>query len=101
MPSVSILAEPPVALVDEVVDRRGTRQVAQAYLEYLFTPEGQEIAAQNHYRPRDPAAAARHAGELPAIELFTIGEVFGGWSKAQAEHFDDGGVFDQIYRPGT
>jgi sulfate transport system substrate-binding protein len=99
MPSVSILAEPPVAVVDAVVDRRGTRVVAEAYLQYLFTPRGQEIAARHHYRPRDPEAAAKHASEFPAITLFTIDDVFGGWEKAQAEHFDDGGVFDQIYEP--
>jgi sulfate transport system substrate-binding protein len=99
MPSVSILAEPPVSVVDTVVDRRGTRAVAEAYLQYLFTPQGQEIAARHHYRPRDPEAAAKHASQFPAITLFTIDDVFGGWDRAQAEHFDDGGVFDQIYEP--
>jgi sulfate transport system substrate-binding protein len=99
MPSVSILAEPPVSIVDSVVDRRGTRAVAEAYLEYLFSAAGQDIAAKHHYRPRDPEASARHASEFPSIELFTIDDVFGGWDKAQAEHFDDGGVFDQIYQP--
>ena len=98
-PSVSILAEPPVTVVDKVVDRRGTRAIAQAYLELLFTPEGQEIAAKHYYRPRDRNVAARHAATFPKIELFTIDDVFGGWPKAQAEHFDDGGVFDQIYQP--
>jgi sulfate transport system substrate-binding protein len=88
-----------VSVVDSVVDRRGTRAVAEAYLEYLFSAAGQDIAAKHHYRPRDPGAAARHASEFPAIELFTIDSVFGGWDKAQAEHFDDGGVFDQIYQP--
>jgi sulfate transport system substrate-binding protein len=101
VPTTSILAEPPVAVVDRVVDRRGTRAVAQAYLEYLYSPEGQEIAAKWHYRPRDPKVAARHAGEFTKVKLFTIDEAFGGWEKAQATHFADGGVFDQIYAPGT
>src|SRR5574341_1914035 len=100
VPKASILAEPPVAVVDKVVDRRGTRAVAQAYLEYLYTPEGQEIAAKHHYRPRDLKVAKRHAGELTQVKLFTIDEAFGGWDKAQAAHFSDGGVFDQIYTPG-
>ena len=99
-PSVSILAEPPVAVVDRVVDKKGTRAVAQAYLEYLYTPEGQEIAARNFYRPRLAGVAARYAGRFPNVELFTIDEVFGGWGKAQKTHFADGGVFDQIYQPG-
>jgi sulfate transport system substrate-binding protein len=94
IPSVSILAEPPVTLVDGNVDKRGTRDVAAAYLQFLYTPEGQKIAAQNYYRPRDAAAAS--AAAFPAIQLFTIDEVFGGWSKAQPTHFDEGGVFDQI-----
>src|SRR5882762_432742 len=97
-PSVSILAEPPVALVDKVVDKHGTRQVAQAYLDYLYTPEGQEIVAKNYYRPRLAAVAERYAGKFPKIPLFTVDEVFGGWQKAQATHFADGGVFDQIYK---
>ena len=96
-PSVSILAEPPVSVVDKVVDKRGTRAVAQAYLEYLYSDEGQEIAARNHYRPRDAKTAARHAGDFAKVALFTIDEVFGGWGKAQPKHFNDGGVFDQIY----
>jgi sulfate transport system substrate-binding protein len=100
MPSISILAEPPVTVVDGVVDRRGTREVAQAYLEHLFSPEGQEIAARHHFRPRDSTVAAKHATEFPELELFTIDDVFGGWTKAQAQHFDDGAVFDQIYSPG-
>jgi sulfate/thiosulfate-binding protein len=100
-PSSSILAEPPVALVDKVVDRRGTRKVAQAYLEFLYTPEGQEISARHHFRPRQAEALARHAAKFPALKLFTIEEVFGGWAKAQKTHFDDGGVFDRIYQPGT
>jgi sulfate transport system substrate-binding protein len=99
-PSSSILAEPPVAVVDATVERRGTRAVAQAYLEFLYSPEGQDIAARHHFRPRDPEALARHASELASIELFTIDDVFGGWGRVQREHFDDGGVFDQIYRPG-
>ena len=100
VPSLSILAEPPVTVVDKVVDRRGTRKVAQAYLEYLYTPEGQEIAGRHHYRPRLQAVAAKYAGQFAKINLFTIDEVFGGWQKAQNTHFADGGVFDQIYRPG-
>jgi sulfate/thiosulfate transport system substrate-binding protein len=100
-PSISILAEPPVTLVDAVVDHRGTRAIAQAYLELLFAPEGQEIAARHHYRPRDEAVAARWASSFPKLELFTIDQVFGGWPHAQARHFADGGVFDQIYRPAA
>jgi len=94
VPSVSILAEPPVAVVDKNVDDRGTRAIATAYLEFLYTPEGQKLAAQNFYRPRDASAAA--PGAFPAIQLFTIDEVFGGWVKAQPTHFDDGGVFDKL-----
>lgn len=97
VPSMSILAEPPVTVVDKVVDKRGTRAVAQAYLEFLYSEEGQEVAARNHYRPRDAKVAARHAGEFTKVALFTIDEVFGGWSKAQPKHFNDGGIFDQIY----
>jgi sulfate/thiosulfate transport system substrate-binding protein len=100
-PSISILAEPPVAVVDKVVDRHGTRALAEAYLQYLYSPEGQEIAAKRHYRPRDPAVAARFAGNFANVKFFTIDEVFGGWQKAQKAHFADGGIFDQIYRPGT
>jgi sulfate transport system substrate-binding protein len=99
VPSASILAEPPVALVDQVVDKHGTRALAQAYLEFLFTPAGQEIGAKHFYRPRDPAVAAKYASQFPKLDLFTIDEVFGGWSKAQPTHFNDGGVFDQIYQP--
>jgi len=98
-PSLSILAEPTVAIVDKVVDKRGTRAVAQAYLDYLYSPEGQRIAAQNFYRPRDAAIASEFAARFPTIALFTIDEVFGGWPKAHKEHFDDGGIFDQIYAP--
>jgi sulfate transport system substrate-binding protein len=94
VPSVSILAEPPVAAVDGNVDKGGTREVATAYLQFLYSPEGQKIAAQNHYRPRDASAAP--AGAFADIKLFTIDGVFGGWSKAQPTHFDEGGVFDKI-----
>ena len=96
-PPSSILAEPPVTVVDKVVDKRGTRDVATAYLEYLYSPEGQEIAARNFYRPIDPTVAAKYAKNFPPVKLFTIDEVFGGWTKAQKTHFADGGVFDQIY----
>ena len=99
VPSQSILAEPPVAIVDKVVDKKGTRAVAQAYLEYLYTPEGQEIAAKNYYRPRLESVAKKYASTFPDIKLVTIDEVFGGWQKAQKTHFADGGVFDQIYQP--
>jgi len=95
-PSLSILAEPPVAWVDRVVRKRGTSEVAKAYLEYLYTPEGQDIAARNFYRPRLEAVAQKYAGTFPKVNLFTIDEVFGGWQKAQRAHFNDGGVFDQI-----
>ena len=98
VPSLSILAEPPVAVVDKNVDRKGTGAVAQAYLEYLYTPEGQEIAAQNYYRPRDAKVAAKYAKTFNLkVNLFTIDDVFGGWTKAQATHFNDGGVFDRIF----
>jgi len=98
VPSISILAEPPVTVVDKNVDRKGTRAVAQAYLEFLYTPEGQEIAAQNYYRPRDAEVAAKYASTFnPKLKLFTIDEVFGGWTKAQATHFNDGGSFDRVF----
>jgi sulfate/thiosulfate transport system substrate-binding protein len=97
VPSISILAEPPVAVVDKNVDRKGTRAVAQAYLEFLYTPQGQALAAKHHYRPRDAKVAAEHAGTFSKVELFTIDEQFGGWSKAQAQHFKDGGAFDRIF----
>jgi sulfate transport system substrate-binding protein len=100
VPSVSILAEPPVAIVDKVVDRHGTRKVAQAYLEYLYSPEGQEIAGRNFYRPRLEAAAAKFSKQFPKLSLFTVDEVFGGWQKAQATHFVDNAIFDQIYLAG-
>jgi sulfate/thiosulfate transport system substrate-binding protein len=96
-PSLSILAEPPVAVVDKNVARHGTQKVAEAYLRYLYTDAGQEIAARNFYRPRNPAVAAKYAAQFPSINLITIGEVFGGWQKAQSTHFADGGIFDQIY----
>jgi sulfate transport system substrate-binding protein len=96
-PSVSILAEPPVAIVDSVVDKRGTRQVSEAYLNFLYTAEGQEIAARNFYRPRLKDVADKYADQFSKLELFTIGEVFGGWENAQKIHFAEGGSFDQVY----
>lgn len=101
IPSVSILAEPPVAIVDKVVDERKTREVAQAYLQYLYSEEGQDIAARSYYRPTLQSVAARYAAQFPKLDLFTIDEVAGGWVKAQAEHFGDGGTFDQIYQPAS
>jgi len=98
VPTVSVLAEPPVAVVDKVVLRKGTREVATAYLQYLYSKEGQEIIARNYYRPRDPEVAAKYADRFPKLNLVTIAD-FGGWPKAQAEHFGEGGVFDQIYAP--
>ena len=100
VPSRSILAEPPVAVVDAVVAKKGTKAVADAYLAYLYSPEGQEIVARHSYRPGDPAVAARHAAKFPKVNLFSIEQVFGGWQRAQKQHFADGGLFDQIYRPG-
>jgi sulfate/thiosulfate transport system substrate-binding protein len=99
-PSISILAEPPVALVDKVAGKHGTTEVARAYLEYLYTTEGQEIAARHFYRPRMPTVAAKYATQFPKMTLVTVDEVFGGWKKAQATHFADGAFFDQIYQPG-
>jgi sulfate/thiosulfate transport system substrate-binding protein len=99
-PSLSILAEPPVAVVDKLAGKHGTKDVAQAYLEYLYTPTGQEIAARHFYRPRDPKVAAKYDSQFPKVNLFTIDEVFGGWKKAQETHFADGATFDQIYQPG-
>lgn len=96
-PSISILAEPPVSVVDKVVDRRSTRAVAEAYVQYLYSHEGQEIAARHFYRPRDAGVAQEHAAQFPALPMVTVGEAFGGWSKAQAAHFADGGSFDRIY----
>ena len=101
VPSLSILAEPPVAVVDKVVDRKGTRAVAEAYLEWLYTPEAQDIIARNYYRPTDKAVAAKYASQFPDVKLVAIDDpVFGGWRKAQQTHFADGGTFDQVYRPG-
>ncbi|RTL33562.1 MAG: sulfate ABC transporter substrate-binding protein [Burkholderiales bacterium] len=96
-PAQSILAEPPVAVVDKVVDKRGTRDVATAYLEYLYSPAGQDVIGKYYYRPIDPKAAAKYAKQFPKISLFNIDDTFGGWTKAQKTHFADGGVFDQIY----
>ena len=100
VPSVSILAEPPVAVVDKVVDRKGTRAEATAYLQYLYSPEGQDIAGKHYYRPTDPKLAAKYATQFPKINLFTIDSAFGGWANAQKTHFADGGVFDQIFARG-
>ena len=99
-PALSILAEPPVAIVDAVVDRRGTRNAAESYLKFLYTPEGQELAARHYFRPRDKGIAARFPDRFAKIELMTIDQ-FGGWEQAQKTHFSDGGIFDQIYRPGS
>ncbi|SHH08002.1 sulfate ABC transporter substrate-binding protein [Massilia sp. CF038] len=98
-PSVSILAEPPVSVVDKVVDKRGTRKVAEAYLQYLYSDEGQEIAAKNYYRPTSEKIAKKYAAQYPKVKLFTIEEASGGWTKTQKTHFADGGLFDQIYLP--
>jgi sulfate transport system substrate-binding protein len=100
VPSVSILAEPPVAVVDKIAARHGTAAVAKAYLEFLYSPEGQEIAARNYYRPRAKEVAAKYDSQFPHLALFTVDEVFGGWQKAQKKHFEEGGTFDQIYQPG-
>ena len=99
-PSISILAEPPVAVVDKVAGKHGTRPVAEAYLEYLYTESGQEIAAKNFYRPRLASVAAKYQSQFPRIELITVDDVFGGWKKVHAAHFADGALFDQIYQPG-
>lgn len=98
VPSLSILAEPTVAVVDKVVDKRGTRKVAQAYLKYLYSKEGQEIAARNYYRPRLRSVSQSYSSQFTKVKLFTIDEVFGGWQKAQTIHFNDGGIFDRIYQ---
>jgi len=100
-PSVSILAEPPVAVVDKVVDKRGTRKVAEAYLNFLYTDAAQELIAKNYYRPATEKAAKKYASAFPAIKLFTIEQVAGGWTAAQKNQFADGGIFDQIYAPGS
>jgi sulfate/thiosulfate-binding protein len=97
VPSTSILAEPPVAVVDKVVDKKGTRAAAEDYLKFIYSEAGQEIAAKNYYRPREAAVAKKYDGVFPKVQLFTIEEMFGGWRKAQATHFNDAGVFDKIY----
>ena len=100
-PSLSVLAEPPVAVVDVNAERKGTRKVAEAYVRYLYTPEGQDIAAKHYFRPTDPVVAARHAKTFPRLELFTVDRAFGGWQNAAKTHFADGGTFDKIYQPGS
>lgn len=100
-PSESILAEPPVAVVDKVVDKRGTREVADAYLKYLYTEEGQKIAAENYYRPTLDSVKAEFKDQFPEIKLFTLADKFGTWKETQAKHFNDGGIFDKIYVPGS
>ena len=100
VPSLSILAEPPVAVVDKVVDKKGTRAAAEAYLRHLYSEEGQELAARHYFRPSDPAVAARHAGKFPKLTLATIDGAFGGWRNATRTHFADGGTFDRIYSGG-
>jgi sulfate transport system substrate-binding protein len=97
LPSVSVLAEPPVALIDSVVDRKGTRAVAEAYLDYLYSPAGQDVGARHFFRPSDAAVAERYADQFPPIRLFTVDAVFGGWAKAQADHFADGGIYDRLF----
>ena len=96
-PSISILAEPSVAIVDKTVDKNGNRNLAKGYLNYLYSPKGQDLAAQHFFRPRNPQIAAKYAAQFPKIKLFTIGDVFGGWAKAQKTHFVNGAIFDQIY----
>jgi sulfate transport system substrate-binding protein len=98
-PSVSILAEPPVSVIDKVVDKKGTREVANAYLQYLYSDQGQELAAKNFYRPRNETIAKKYANQFPKLSLFTIDELLGGWGQAGKKHFGDGGIFDQIYTP--
>ena len=100
-PSVSVLAEPPVALIDSVVDRKGTRAVAEAYLEYLYAPEGQDIVARNFFRPTDATVAARYTEQFPEMRMFTVDAVFGGWARAQAEHFADGGIYDRLFQAAS
>ena len=97
VPRTSILAEPPVAVVDAVVDRKGTRAVAEAYLRFLYSPSGQGLAAKHHYRPRVPEAATRAGRAFPPVATFTVDQLFGGWRAAQKKHFDDGGVFDSLF----
>lgn len=100
-PSSSVLAEPPVAVVDRDVAKRGNKEVAKAYLDFLWTPQGQEIAAQNYLRPRNQTVFAKYAAQFPAMKLYTVEKVFGSWEKAQQQHFADGGTFDKIYQPGA
>src|SRR3984893_12208419 len=100
-PPISILVEPPISVVDKVAAKHSTTEVAKAYLEFLYTEEGQEIGAKNGYRPRLPKIVAKYADRFPQLQLFTIDELFGGWQKTQKRHFDDGGLFDKIYVPGT
>jgi sulfate transport system substrate-binding protein len=100
VPSVSILAEPPVTVVDKVAKKHGTTAVAQAYLQYLYTDEGQETVAKHYYRPTTPAIAAKYAAPFLKVQLFTLAEIVGDWRKTQKTHFADGGVFDQLYQPG-
>jgi sulfate transport system substrate-binding protein len=97
VPSISILAEPPVAVIDKVVDKHGTRVVAEAYIQYLYSDEGQDLAGKHYYRPSKPQIAAKYAEQFPKLKLFTIDELFGGWQKTQKVHFADGGIFDEIY----
>jgi sulfate/thiosulfate transport system substrate-binding protein len=99
VPSVSILCEPTISLVDKVVDKKGTRKVAEEYLKYLYSPEGQEIAAKRYYRPRSEAVAKKYGVQFPKVKLFTLAEIIGDWQKTQKIHFADGGVFDQVYQP--
>src|SRR5262249_37531520 len=99
VPSVSILCEPTVSVVDKVVDKKGTRQVAQAYLEYLYSPEGQEIIAKHYYRPRLSTVAAKYSTQFPKMKLFTLAEIIGDWEKTNRIQFADGGLFDQVYQP--
>jgi sulfate transport system substrate-binding protein len=96
-PSVSVLAEPPVALMDSIVDRKGTRAVAEAYLDFLYSPEGQDVGARNFFRPTDPATAERYAEQFPPMSLFTVDQMFGDWARAPAEHFADGGIYDKLF----
>ncbi len=99
VPSSSILCEPTVSIVDKVVDKKGTRKVAEEYLKYLYSPEGQEIAAKRYYRPRSEAVAKKYSNQFPKVKLFTLAEIIGDWQKTQRIHFADGGVFDQVYQP--
>jgi sulfate/thiosulfate-binding protein len=99
-PSISILAEPPVSIVDKVAAKHGTTEVARAYLEFLYSEQGQEIGAKNYYRPQSSQILAKYASQFPKVTLFTIDDTFGGWQKTQKKHFEDGGIFDKIYRPG-